>query len=228
MPRFMVRVAMAFAILVVTACAEFKDPPDLSRHLVNASVGTVERFRKNTDFPQFVPMLDKAKAVMIFPSLIKAGFVGAAEGGSGVLLARRDDGSWTSPAFYTLAAGSIGLQLGIQDTEMVMIIRSPGALESILTHQGKLGADMGITVGTLGAGAEAATTTNLGADVIAYVNANIGVFGGASLEGTALARRHDLNQAYYGQTLEPRDIVIAGNVSNPHADTLRGALGSGK
>ena len=228
MPRTMTRVAAVFMLLFAASCAEFKNPPDLSRHLVKASIGTVERFRANKDFPQFVPMLDKARAVMVFPSLIKAGFVGAAEGGSGVLLARREDGTWTSPAFYTLAAGSIGLQIGIQDTEMVMIIRNRGALESILTHQGKLGADLGITVGTLGAGAEAATTTNLGADIVAYVNANIGVFGGASLEGTALARRHDLNQAYYGQAVEPRDIVIAGSVTNPDADSLRAALGPGR
>ncbi len=220
----LVRLLAMVSIVAVAACAEFRSAPDLSRHLVAAAPDVLERVRSRPDFQRFLGVLDNAKAVMIFPALIKAGLIGGAEGGSGVLLVRRDDGSWSYPAFYTLAAGSVGLQMGIQDTEVVMAIRSQGAIESILKHQGKLGADMGITVGTMGAGAEAATTTNLGADVVVFVNANLGAYAGASFEGSMLVRRNDLNQAYYGQPLEPRDIVLGGAGSNPHADALRGKL----
>lgn len=224
MKRNLLGLLAVFAMFAVAGCAEFKAAPDLSRHLVAAAPDVLTRVRARPDFKRFLPELDKAQAVMIFPALIKAGFFGGAEAGSGILLARRADGSWSYPAFYTLAAGSFGIQFGIQDTEVVLIVRNQGALESILKHQGTFGADMGITVGTMGAGAEAATTTNVGADILALVNANLGAYGGASLEGSILTRRMDLNQAYYGQPLGPRDIVLGTGAANPHADALRAAL----
>ena len=148
-----------------------------------------------------------------------------AEGGSGVLIARRADGSWGYPAFYTLGAASIGIQFGIQDTETVLVIRNDGALRSIIKNQGKFGADLGVTAGFYGAGMEASTTTNLRLDVLAFTNSKVGVFGGASLEGAVLARRWDMNEAFYAKGATPEKIVLEGLYKNTQADRLRSALG---
>jgi lipid-binding SYLF domain-containing protein len=76
----------------------------------------------------------------------------------------------------------------------------------------------------IGQGAEVSTTANVGVDVLAFSNAKIGLFGGASLEGAVLARRNDLNEAYYGTGATPTAIALEGQYSNPQADALRAAL----
>lgn len=130
---------------------------------------------------RFRDLLPKAEGIIILPGVIKGGFVFAAEGGSGVLLAKDPAGRWSDPAFYFLAAGSVGLQAGAQVGDVVLLLFSRDAVASIIEHQGKLGADLGLIIGTVGAGVEASTTTNIGADVVAF-SQGIGAFAGGSLE----------------------------------------------
>ena len=158
------------------------------------------------------------------PDVYKAGFIGAAEGGNGVLVAKNADGTWGYPAFYTLAAGSVGLQAGAQATEVVLILRNEGALNAIIENQGKLGADAGLTMAIFGVGIEGSTTTNIGADILAFANAKGGLFAGLSLEGAALVRRRDLNEAYYTIGATPQSIVLQAAHNNPNADGLRSSL----
>ena len=106
---------------------------------------------------------------------------------------------------------------------MILVLRTQRAVEAIVSNQGKFGADLQLTFGTLGAGMEAATTTNLGADVVGFANA-AGIFGGVSLEGAGIVRRVDFNQAYYGPDATARGIVIEHRFTNPEADALRQAI----
>lgn len=214
-------------ILTLSACAEMhRDKRSTANDLVNQAMETVQRFKAMPDLKEFANYMPSAHGVVVLPSVIKGGFMLGGEGGNGVLLAKNGDGSWSQPAFYILGAASIGLQMGLQDTEIVLILRSDDAVTAILDHQGKLGADAGLTVGTIGKGAEISTTANIGVDVLAFANSKIGLFGGAALEGAVLARRVDLNEAYYGQGATPRGILYQGQGQNPQADGLRAALSS--
>ncbi len=209
----------------LAACQEFRETPaEGTDRLIGWSTITVENFSRLPELKEFVKFLPDAHAVLILPAVVKAGFFFGAEGGSGVLIARQTGGGWGYPAFYTLGAGSFGLQFGLQDTETILIIRNAGALGSIIRNQGKFGADLGITAGFYGAGVEASTTTNLGADVLAFTNAKVGAFAGASLEGAALVRRRDLNEAFYGAGATPEGIIFDGRFKNPKADRLRSVL----
>jgi lipid-binding SYLF domain-containing protein len=209
----------------LAACAEFGDDRlAQARQLVARAADTVEGFRTDPALVRFGGYMRGARGIVVLPSVVKAGFVGAAEVGNGVLLARGADGTWSDPAFYTLGAASVGLQIGIQYTEMVFILKSDRAVRSVIEHQGKLGADLGLSVGLVGAGMEASTTTNLGVDIVALTNSIIGAYGGASFEGAVLARRMDLNTAYYGAGATPQAIVIERTLRNPGADPLKAAL----
>ena len=209
----------------LAACQELRETPaEGTDRLLGWSTITVENFSRLPQLKDFVKFLPEAHAVLILPAVVKAGFFFGAEGGSGVLIARQTGGGWGYPAFYTLAAGSFGFQFGLQDTETILIIRNAGALGSIIQNQGKFGADLGITVGLYGAGLEASTTTNLGADILAFTNAKVGAFAGASLEGAALVRRRDLNEAFYGAGATPEAIIFDGRFKNPKADRLRSVL----
>ncbi len=225
----MKRIAVLFIVLVgafgLSACQEMRETPAQGTlRLLDWSADTLDNFARKPELRDFVRHIPTARAVMILPAMVKAGFFFGAEGGSGVLMARNADGTWGYPAFYTLGAASIGLQFGVQDTETILIIRSEGALKSILKDQGKFGADLGITVGVYGAGVEASTTTNLNADIFAFTNAKVGAFAGASFEAAVLARRRDMNEAFYGQGATPEAIVLEGRFKNAKADPLRSAL----
>ena len=208
----------------LAACQEFRETPaEGTDRLIDWSTITVENFSRLPQLKDFAKFLPDAHAVLILPAVVKAGFFFGVEGGSGVLIARQGTG-WGYPAFYTLAAGSFGFQFGLQDTETILIIRNAGALRSIIRNQGKFGADLGITVGFYGAGLEASTTTNLGADILAFTNAKVGAFAGVSLEGAALVRRRDLNEAFYGAGATPEGIIFGARFKNPKADRLRSVL----
>ncbi|MEE2761213.1 MAG: lipid-binding SYLF domain-containing protein [Pseudomonadota bacterium] len=168
-------------------------------------------------------MLKGAHGVMIFPALYKAGFILGAEGGNGVMLSRDTAGNWGYPAFYTLASGSFGFQAGGQRARAAFIVRSLGAVKAIIEHQGKLGADAGISIGHLGSGVEGSVTTNLALDVVAFSDV-IGLFGGVSLEGAAMIRRNDYNNQYYGRGATPKGILLQHAYQNSHADPLRASL----
>lgn len=209
----------------LAGCAEMRrEPGSTAVDLVNRAQDTVQRFKGMPDLKMFAHYMVGAKGIVVLPTVIKAGFVVGGEGGNGVLLARRDDGSWSPPAFYFLGAASVGLQAGLQDTEIVLILRSNKAVDAVIKHQGKLGADAGVTIGLIGAGAEISTTSNIGVDVLAFSNSKIGLFGGAALEGAVLARRNDLNDAYYNAATTPREILYGGRFDNPQSDALRAAL----
>lgn len=222
--------ALFFAITLLgavslSACTEWRgSPPEVTDIILNKAVDTVERFKHMKDINHFTKEIPKAKAIVILPTVVKGGFFFGGEGGNGVLLTRNDQGDWSYPAFYSLASASFGLQIGIQDTEIVMVIRSEKALQSVIKHQAKLGADAGITIGIIGLGAEAATTTNVGADIIAYANSKVGAYAGLTFEGAALVRRSDLNEYFYQKGATPETIVIERKHRNSRADTLRSTL----
>ncbi|MDP6175899.1 MAG: lipid-binding SYLF domain-containing protein [Rhodospirillales bacterium] len=213
------------ATLVLGGCLNTSRTATTSQALVDGATKTLRALKARENLHQFPPLLRQAAGVAIFPALYKGGFLVGVEGGHGVLLSRKPDGTWSYPAFYSMAAGSFGMQMGAQKSEVVLIIRNPGALKAILRHQGKLGADAGVAVAWEGAGVEGAVTTNMGMDVWAFSN-NVGLYGGASLEGAAIVRRNDLNQEYYGVGATPEKIVLAHQLSNAQADGLRQELAS--
>lgn len=222
MPRLFLRIAAAivlFGLTVPSARAQVEQ-----ERLVSNAAATVERLRSDDSFAQLAPMFARAKAVLIVPSLVKAGFILGGEYGTGVLLVRRDDGSWSDPAFYTLGAGSLGLQAGIQNSEVLFTIMTDQALAALLGSAVKFGTDVGVAFLAIGGGWEASTTVNLGADIYAFSHA-VGLFGGGSLEGAVVKARTTWNAAYYGNAASADDILLRRAAAHPQAKVLRDALG---
>jgi SH3 domain-containing YSC84-like protein 1 len=214
-------VTAAVGIAAATSRPALAGPEE--QEIVDKAKLTVEKFHADRDYPEFKNVMARAKGVLVFPSLLKAGFILGAEGGSGILASRRADGGWSYPAFYTMGSGSIGLQIGVQDAEVLLALMSEKAMEQVMKSQFKLGADASIAVGPKGVGVEAATTGNFGADILSYAKTR-GAFGGGSFEGSVIYGRDDWNAAYYGQKLPVQDIILHGKVSNSGAEALRSAL----
>jgi lipid-binding SYLF domain-containing protein len=183
---------------------------------------TFDKLITSVEFGELPGYMKRAKGVLIFPELYKGGFILGAEGGYGILAARTGDG-WSQPAFYDLAAGSLGLQIGGQVSEVVLTIMSEKALNAVLDNQLKFGGDMAIAVGPIGKGIGADTTTNMQADVYSFAK-TAGLFGGVSFEGAGIIKKDDWNAAYYGQGATPRGIVIENKFKNPNTQALLKSL----
>ena len=137
----------------------------------------------------------------------------------------KDDktGEWSDPAFYTMGAGSFGFQFGAQASEIVLLVMSQRGIESLLSNTFKLGADVSVAVGPVGAGIEGSSAMNLSADMVSFARAK-GLFGGISVEGAVIAIRDEWNRDYYGKEVRPTDILVKQAVTNPHSAGLKSAL----
>jgi lipid-binding SYLF domain-containing protein len=212
--------AAATLLLALSGTARASD----QQEIVDRAKVTVDVLRAESNFSQpIADLLRRAKGVLVVPNLFRAGFILGGEGGTGVLLVKGTDGSWSSPAFYGLGSGSIGLQIGAQSAEVMFIILTDGGLQKIMNNSVKVGADVSIAIGPVGAGIEGSTTANLRADIVAYSKA-MGLFGGLSIEGTIISVREEWNRAYYGDGATARSIVIDRRFDSPGAGGLRFAL----
>jgi lipid-binding SYLF domain-containing protein len=221
MIRFVATVALAMLVVLQTACSA--NSPGEQQTLVDRATLTVQDMMTQTVSKDPQSLLRRAKAVMICPRIFKAGFFFGGEGGNCVMLARAGNGTWSYPAFYTIGSGSFGLQIGIQDSQILMLIMTEHGLNAVLDSQLKLGAGASIAVATLGAGIQGSTTTAVGADIVAFSAAR-GLYGGISLEGSVMSAQTPWNQSYYGQPLAARQLVMQMQGSNPGADPLRDVL----
>ncbi|MDB5411429.1 MAG: hypothetical protein JWL84_6341 [Rhodospirillales bacterium] len=171
-------------------------------------------------------MLRSARGVLIFPNLLRGGFIVGAAGGTGTLLARTATG-WSDPAFYFTGEGSFGLQIGGEAGRVMFIIRNDGAFIKIVNGNVNLGADVSVAIGPVGAGAAGAATPNLRADLVAF-SVQEGLFGGIAFHGGVVSPLVGWNEAYYGPGATPRAIVIENRFHNPGAQGLKNALALGR
>lgn len=132
-------------------------------------------------------LLAEAHGVAVIPRVIKAGFVAAGRGGHGVVLARDEAGNWGDPVFVNLGGGSVGFQVGVESTDVVLVFRSKRSLERLLEGKGKvtLGADAAVAAGPVGRQAMAGTDAKLEAEILSYSRSR-GLFAGVSLDGTVI------------------------------------------
>jgi SH3 domain-containing YSC84-like protein 1 len=222
--RFMMA-CFALALLPLLASGPQARGQSIQQQMVDASVGVVNSFYNPGAYPDNVrALVRRSRAILIVPNLVKAGFIFGAQGGQGVLLIHYRNGDWSYPAFYNLGAASFGFQAGVAVSKVVLIIMNDRALQLAITNaQLKLGADAGIAIATLGAGA-AGYVTSAGADIYA-LSSSQGLFGGIAVQGGALGPNPDWNAAYYGRPISTEAIVYGrGGVVQPGADALRRAL----
>jgi lipid-binding SYLF domain-containing protein len=186
--------------------------------LVDHAIGTLQDLRHDREFGNARELLHQARAILIAPRIFKAGFFFGGEGGQAVLMTRGEHG-WSDPAFYTVASASFGLQIGAQESEMIMFIMSDRALHAVMQDRFKIGADAGVAVATLGSTVEAATTANVGPDIVVWASAS-GAYAGISLDGTLIEPQANGDADYYGRPVTTSDIVQRRDVRNPAASAL--------
>jgi lipid-binding SYLF domain-containing protein len=157
--------------------------------------------------PQY--LLERAEGIIVIPNLVKGGFVVGAKHGTGVFSARdRSRSTWSEPAFVHMSGGSIGWQIGVESTDLVLLVMNRAGVEDLLKDKFTLGGALSVAAGPVGRSGDAATDAKVSAQILAYSRSK-GLFAGATLEGSAIHADDSGNQAFYGRKTSLRNIVMA-------------------
>ena len=209
------------AALVIPVNAE---KPIKQQLLVDQARITFESFMIDQNMAWFRDHMHEAKGFLIIPELLQGAFFVGGSGGRGVLVVKdQATGDWSQPVFYTLGSGSLGIQFGVEKSEIIMAVFTQKGLDRLYSTSFKFGGDVSIAAGPVGAGAKADVMT----DFVSFVRAK-GIFAGVSLEGGMVKANDEWNELYYGKKVSPVGIVKHKLVSNPGSaellNTIRGAL----
>ncbi len=183
--------------------------------LVTSAQSTLSDFVRDPDMTWFRGNVGNARAILIAPTIVKAGWIFGGSGGRAVLYARGSQGKWAGPAFYNIGAASVGFQAGISVSQTITLVMTEKGLNTLLANAVKLGGDASVAAGPVGAGASSDITT----DFVAFSRSK-GLYGGLNLEGSVIGPANDWNNAYYGKNVLPPDVLLRGDAHNPQGDQL--------
>lgn len=202
MPHAPRRLALALAMMVATSGAFAGDREDVR---AGEAVRVVEQIQSIPESAIPDRLLDEAKAIVVVPDTIKAGFVFGGRRGLGLMSVKTADGTWSNPVFVKLAGASFGLQAGVQSADVILVFRSERGLDSIVNGKVTLGADAGVAAGPVGRNAAAATDGQLKAEIWSWSRAR-GLFAGIALDGAVLSIDNGANSSTYGNAVTPRAV----------------------
>ncbi|HEK86808.1 MAG: lipid-binding SYLF domain-containing protein [Candidatus Saccharicenans sp.] len=151
-------------------------------------------------------LLEKAQGLAIIPGVVKAAWGIGGQYGRGIVLVRKEDGSWGNPIFIQLIGGSFGWQIGLEKTDLVLVFKNRRGVENIASNKITLGADMSVSAGPVGRSAEASTDIQMEAEIYSYSKSK-GLFAGLALKGGTLQVDKKANAAFYGQKLPAAKIL---------------------
>lgn len=199
------------AVMGIAAMAQSKLKDE-----INQSQKAAEVFREIMDTPdKDIPrdILEKAECVAVFPNVIKAGFIVGGRGGRGVASCRTASG-WSAPAYFNLGGGSIGLQIGAQSTDFVLLFMDKSGMNSLLSDKFELGGDASVAAGPVGRQAGASTDLKLDAKILSYSRSK-GLFAGLELKGVVIKPDKDDMRDVYGKNVTAKETLQENKVTAP-------------
>ncbi|MDH3662208.1 MAG: lipid-binding SYLF domain-containing protein [Alphaproteobacteria bacterium] len=217
--------ASLFIIALLSACNTVSPTVDSkadAQEIVDDAHQVVERFKASDQGEAITGLLSAAKGVIIYPSILKAAFFVGGEGGTGVLLGQGEEGVWSSPAFFTFGAASYGLQIGAEESKVVLIITNDETLSRAVEGGLELGANATVAAGS--EGLKGSISTDDLQDIYYFAEIERGLFAGINFKGATAVPRDALNAAYYGQPATAKEIIVDRSRTNEQASSLRAAL----
>jgi len=215
-PNFYLEIFMkkiVFIIFLFLFCsASVQAEENDTQKLLRDSVSVMEEIMNSPD--QEIPsdLISQARAILIFPTLIKAGFMLGGRYGEGVASLRsKKTGKFGPPTFLVQSGLSFGFQAGAEAVDLVLLVMTERGLEGLLEDKFTLGADAAVSVGPVGRHAEAAADVMMQGEVYSYSRSK-GAFAGVSFKGTVITTDEEVNKTYYGQPLKSKDILLQGRV----------------
>jgi len=195
--------SVAALLMSATAFGQLKQG-DIEK--LNEATGVLGELRNTAEGGIPDSLFSKAHCVVVIPDLKKAGFILGGEHGSGVMSCRRGN-TWSPPVFMDLTKGSAGLQIGVQSTDLVLLVMNQSGADKLLRNKVTLGGDASVAAGPVGRAASAGTDAQLSAEMLSYSRTK-GLFAGVDLSGGSLNPDHSKNERAYGPNASARDIAL--------------------
>lgn len=169
-------------------------------------------------------LLEQSEGIAIFPGVIQAGFLFGGRRGTGIMMLRQEDGSWSNPAFINMTGGSFGLQIGAKSSDVVLVFPNRDTVNEVLSSSFEIGGDVSGTAGPVGAAAIKPTDDYSNSPILTYSRSS-GLFGGIALDGSKLGFNRGKNRDLYGTSITPRRIFRDPELEAPIVvDSLRQIL----
>lgn len=214
---FIVAICLSIAASALYAATKERAATKEQKRLENCGVVMQEILNIPDNLPQQV--LAKAECVIVFPSELRLAFGMGKEYGRGAMVCRTGkefNGPWGAPAMYALEGDSIGMQLGGESTDLILLVMNRKGVTSILSSKIKLGGDASAAAGPKGRDASADTDLWMRAEILSYSRSR-GLFAGISLEGSTLRQDKKANERIYGRKITARTILLGNKVAVPSA-----------
>jgi lipid-binding SYLF domain-containing protein len=212
--KFSLRRLSLFAMVLLLPIAAAQADDDSPQARAQSAVRVLNEIEQAPDKSIPTDLLKDARAIAVIPDVLKVGFVFGGRRGEGLISVKSPDGTWSNPSFISLTGGSVGFQIGVSSTDVVLIFRTQRGVDSIVNGKFTVGADASAAAGPVGRSATAATDEQLKAEIYSYSRAR-GLFAGVALDGAVLKIDYDANQAIYGQGVTPRRIFEGGVTNVP-------------
>ncbi len=213
MKKIMSALLMSFMGLVGTYAFAGSGREDSIARLQN-SVDVLQAIMATPDKGIPEEVLSNAKCILVVPDLIKGGFVFGAKHGRGVATCRTPEG-WSAPAFVSVGGGSWGLQIGVEDVDLVMLVMNDRGLQHLLSSKFELTGEGSVAAGPVGRHASAGTDWTMNTEMLTYSRSK-GVFAGLTLEGAVVEQDNDSTRAIYGKHMMFRNI-LSGRARTPRS-----------
>ncbi len=207
-------VLSAFGVFCIVQSMDLKD----QTQQVDKSAKVFREIMATPDKSIPHDLLRKAKCVAVFPSVIKAGFIVGGRGGRGVVSCKSETG-WSGPVFLNLKGGSVGLQIGAQATDFVLLFMNDHGIDSLLSDKFELGGDASVAAGPVGRETGASTDVKLDSEILSYSRSR-GLFAGLELKGVVISQDGDDNKGAYGDSFNAKEILRDNKLKAPEG--LRG------
>ncbi len=169
--------------------------------------------------PENIPqdLLKKAECVIVIPSTLKVAVGLGGSYGRGAMICRSGkafDGAWGAPAMYALEGGSFGFQIGVESTDLVLLVMNLHGVGALLNSKVTLGGSASVAAGPKGRSIEASTDATMQSEILSYSRTR-GLFAGVSLSGASLRPDNDANEQVYGRKVTARRLVTGAATEVP-------------
>lgn len=216
MPHRMIRPFVLALLALGAASAAHSQAREEARLLVATQVLEEQQAQRDNVIPD--NLMQRAYAIAVIPDVVKAAFIVGGRRGSGVLVVRDKQGQFSNPVFVSLTGGSVGWQIGAQETDVVLVFTTRRGIEGLADGKITLGAGASVAAGPLGRQGEAAAGVN--AEVFSY-SRNRGLFAGVALDGTALTIDNRSNGSFYSKRGVLASQIMNGEVTKPNSENVR-------
>jgi lipid-binding SYLF domain-containing protein len=181
---------------------------------INKAITVLDQIMRIRETKVPESLLSKAYAVAVIPGVKKVGLGFGGRYGTGAISVRRADNSWSNPSFVKLAGGSWGLQIGISETDLILVFKNKKGVDGITNGKLTLGADASVAAGPVGRAGSAATDIRFDAEVYSYSRSR-GLFVGVALEGVVISIHDKANARFYHRDSVDAGEIIYGDITPP-------------